>query len=134
MALDVQTPDPPELTDSESRDSGHADGRGEDYHREDIETALAEGAWVEGFEEWAAETELAESEFDLLVRHGLLDQFDFFVGTDGDGVDCHVPTLSDDAREALGREADIEAVESELSTLGRVVAATLEREPLGRSG
>lgn len=131
MALDVQTPDPPELTDAESSNSGPAD-RGEDYHRDDIESALTDGAWVEGFERWAVETELAESEFDLLVRHGLFDQFDFYVGPDG--VDYHVPTLSDDAREALGSGADIEGMESELATLGRVVAERLEREPLGRDG
>lgn len=134
MALDVQRPDPPELTDAESRNSGLADDPDEDYRREDIESALADGAWAEGFEQWAAETDLTESEFDLLVRHGLLDQFDFYVGPDSDGVDYHVPTLSDDAHEALGTGADIEGVEAELATLGRVVAETLEREPLGRNG
>ncbi|WP_262175131.1 hypothetical protein [Haloarcula laminariae] len=130
MAIDVQTPDRPELTDDESRDND-AD---EDYHRDDIEAALADGAWAEGFEEWASETDLAESEFDLLVRHGLIEQFDFYVGPGGDGVDYHVPTLSDDAREALGSGADIEGAESELATLGRTVAERLEREPLGRDG
>ena len=129
MALDSQTPDPPELTDSETGDSGPSGG--EDYHRDDIEAALADGAWAEGFEEWRAETDLDDSEFDLLVRHGLLEQFDFYIGPDTDGVDYHVPTLSDDAHEALGSGADVERIEAELAALGRVVAETLERESLG---
>ena len=136
MTLDVQPPDPPSLTGKQARTTDEAtdasEAAGEDYRREEIAAALAEGAWVEGFEEWTAGTDIAESEFDLLVRHGVFDQFDVYWDPNGDEVDYRAPTLADDAREALGPGAD--DVESELDTLGRVVAETLENEYLVRDG
>ena len=136
MALDVQPPDPPSQTDEQARTTDEAtdasEAADEDYRRDEIEAVLADGAWVEGFEEWTAGTDLVESEFDLLVRHGVFDQFDFYWDPSGDQVDYHAPTPSDDVREALGPAAD--DVESELDALGRVIAETLENEYLVRDG
>ncbi|PSP63062.1 hypothetical protein BRC76_03730 [Halobacteriales archaeon QH_8_67_36] len=136
MALDVQPPDPPSQTDEQARTTDEvtdaSEAADEDYRRDEIEAVLADGAWVEGFEEWTAGTDLVESEFDLLVRHGVFDQFDFHWDPSGDQVDYHAPTPSDDVREALGPAAD--DVESELDALGRVIAETLENEYLVRDG
>jgi len=136
MALDVQPPDPPSLTGPQSRDKydtidAGADEVGDDYRREELEPILADGAWADGFEEWAASTDLVDSEFDLLVRHGLFDQLDFYWDPASDEVGYHVRSPDDDAREALGSD-DADDIESELDSLARIVSETLENDYLLR--
>jgi len=127
MALDVPTPDPPTVTDPQSRGQGDAfDGdAAEDYHRDELEALLADGAWAESFETWARKTDLTESEVALLVRHGLFDQLDFYWHPDDEAVRYRVPDLSDDAREALATDTDVDTVGSELDVLARLVSERL---------
>jgi len=130
MALDVSPPDPPSLTGPQSREGYEAididEDAGDDYRRDELEAMLADGAWADGFEEWTTRTELTESEFELLVRHGLFDQLDFYWHPVDRAVGYRVPDLSDDAREGLATDAA--EVESELESLGRVVSETLEND------
>jgi hypothetical protein len=135
MALDVPTPDPPSLTGPQSRGHYEAigdseDDVGDDYRRAEIESVLADGAWEDGFQEWTTGTDLVESEYDLLVRHGCFETMDFYWHPADDEVGYHIPDLSDDAREALS--ADVDEVESELDSLGRVVSEMLENDYLRR--
>ncbi|MBX0288237.1 hypothetical protein [Haloarcula salinisoli] len=136
MTLEVSVPDPPAQSEG-APGMGYNDveppeaDASDDYHRDDIEAALAAGAWVDGFEAWAAQTELEESEFRLLERHGLVDGLDFFWDPASEAVAYHAPTLSDDAREALhGNAADV--VDAELKSLGEHVSETLSEAYLVR--
>ncbi len=136
MALAVSVPDPPQHSQGapgrgyNSVEPPEADAS-DDYHRNDIESALHAGAWVDGFEAWAAQTELGESEFRLLERHNLVDGLDFFWDPASETVEYHAPTLSDDAREALhGNAADV--VDAELKSLGEHVSETLSEAYLVR--
>ena len=92
MGIDVETPPPPDLTGSRSvADYDEGPGSG-DFRREELETALADGAWDRGFEEWAA--------------HAAIDERDELVMTPG-------PTaLPPEVREAMARplvNPDVEA-------------------------
>ncbi|MDS0280762.1 hypothetical protein [Haloarcula onubensis] len=132
MSLDVSVPDPPPQSQG-------APGRGydnvsppesddDDYRRDELESILEAGAWADGFEAWAAETSLGESEFELLVRHGLLEQLDFYWDPATEAVEYHLPQFSDDMREALATDADVDEVKGGLDSLGRTVSERLERE------
>jgi len=130
MPLDVTVPDPPPLSgpplggaynNVTPPDAGSAD-----YRRDELAGRLEEGAWGDGFEAWAAETSLGESEFALLRRHGVVEQLDFYWDPATERVESRAPSLSDDVREALA--ADAADVESELASLARLVTETLARE------
>jgi hypothetical protein len=66
MALDVETPDPPDLTNRGMPDdvdpSNVTDGLS-DLRREELEEILQDGAWNEAFREWATYTDLTEAEY-----------------------------------------------------------------------
>jgi len=136
MVLDMQPPDPPTLTGPNSRDRYEAiaidEEVSDDYRREELEAILADGAWADAFEEWAASTDFAESEVELLERHGLFEQLDFYWHPGEDEVGYRVPDLSDDAREALSSTLKLDVVNAELDSLARVVSETLENDYLIR--
>jgi hypothetical protein len=136
MALEVSVPDPPSQSEGapgrgyNNVEPPEADA-GDDYHRDDIESALSAGAWFDGFEAWAAQTDLGESEFRLLERHGLVDGLDYFWDAASEAVAYHAPTLSDDAREAL-QASEHDTVDAALKSLGRHVSETLSEDYLVR--
>ena len=71
MSLDVPVPDPPSLSGPQTQGDYEAVGDGpddadDDYRREAVADALAEGAWADAFDEWADETEIAAAEFELI--------------------------------------------------------------------
>lgn len=138
MALDVPVPDPPSLSGTQPLGEyeaigSPADDPSADVRREAIADALAGGAWAAAFDEWTAETDISTAEFELLVRLGLFDAFDFFWDPATDDVGYRAPDLPDEARrEFPGREAD--DVEDELDTLGRIVSEVLENAYLHSEG
>jgi len=137
MTLDVTVPDPPPLSgpplggaynNVTPPDAGSAD-----YRRDELTSLLTEGVWTDGFEAWTARTDLGESEFAPVVRHGLVEQLDFYWDPVTEDVGYRVPSLSDDTREALATDPD--DIESELDTLARVVAERLDAAlPARREG
>lgn len=135
MALDVEVPDPPSLSGPQTRGEYEAIGAPDeevedDYRREELETFLAEGAWGDAFEEWAAHTELGEVEF-AHVDWSVIDGFDFYWDPNTDEVGYRAPTLPDDVRDGVSTE-DADLIDAELDSLGRVVTETLENDYLLR--
>lgn len=132
MSLDVVVPEPPDLTNRGAPRGFEWDEEtlgSEEFSREDIQDVLQEGAWKEGFNEWAAYTDLDEPTVRVLNEIGLFRAFDFYRDP-VDGV-LHVdsPTIADDWREAV-RDEPLAAgserlIDEELRELGRAVSETL---------
>lgn len=136
MALDRPIPDPPSLGGHQPREEYEAiDNRdadlGDDYRREELAAILADGAWADAFEEWAAGTGMSEADFEVVVEHGLIDEFDFYWDASTDEVGYRSPTLSEATRDALDPDA-VDDVEADLDTLGRVTSEVLENDYLLR--
>lgn len=136
MALDVTVPDPPSLSGPQPRDEYEAidtpeEEPDDDYRRAEIAGILAEDAWYDAFEEWAAQTSLGESDFDVLVEYDLVEALDFYWDPASDQVGFRSPTLSDAIRRRLDYD-DAAEIESELDSLGRIVSETLENDYLVR--
>ena len=91
MPLDVETPPPPEL------EAVDAD---EDYHRDDLERFLRDGAWETAFDAWAAETALDERGFRIVRDLEMIQQFDFFWDDFVSRVGFHAPGLPENWRES----------------------------------
>lgn len=81
MALDVEVPEPPDLSNRgmprgfELQDETLGS---EDFYREDLEDLLQEGAWKEGFNEWTEYTNLDEEQARIVSDLGLFQAFDFY--------------------------------------------------------
>lgn len=132
MGLDVETPDPPEL---EARNPAEYDDvevvADTNYRREELEGFLRDGAWQESFEEWAAETALAEEEYVIAEDLDLLAEFDFFWDDFADRVGYHAPGLPEDWREReihpnLDSWSKVSSINASLTELGQVVSDVLK--------
>lgn len=133
MALDVDVPEPPDL-------SNRGTPRGfewqdetlgsEDFYREDIEDLLQEGAWTEGFEEWSEYTNLDAEHVRILSDLGLFQSFDFYWDPTEDRLRFDAPTVPDDWQEREVTESldssTVSMLDGELDDLGRVVQEVLE--------
>jgi hypothetical protein len=78
MSLDVDPPGPPELAAVDPNEYEDAEVAGGEYRRDDIEALLRDGAWDDAFEEWAASSDMEESDWAIAVELGLVSRFDFF--------------------------------------------------------
>lgn len=78
MSLDVPPPDPPTLQSVDPNQYEDATVEGDEYHRADLERFLRDGAWAQAFEMWAAESDLGEDEWDIVLDLDLVERFDFF--------------------------------------------------------
>lgn len=81
MALDVETPNPPDLTNRSlpaDVDPEASGGNESDHYREELEEVLLDGAWEEAFNEWAAYADLSEAEFRRVHEAGLFEALDFY--------------------------------------------------------
>lgn len=81
MALDVETPDPPDLTNRgmpDDVDPSNVTDSLSDLRREELEEILRDGAWSEAFREWATYTDLTEAEYRMISVHGLIEELDFY--------------------------------------------------------
>ncbi|SFP96047.1 MULTISPECIES: hypothetical protein [Halolamina] len=103
MILDVSIPEPPDLSNRgrpSSFDWEESEIIGsEDFYREDLENLLQEGAWREGFEEWAEYTDLDEEEVRVVDDLDLFQAFDFYRDPTDDHLRYDAPTVPEDWRE-----------------------------------
>ncbi|RCU44506.1 hypothetical protein DU504_17405 [Haloplanus salinus] len=133
MALDVAVPEPPDLSNrGKPRDFELQDETlgSEDFYREDLEDLLQEGAWTEGFNEWAEYTDLDEEQVRIVSDLGLFQAFDFYWDPTDDRLRFDVPTLPDDWRERDATESldssTVSMIDAALQDLGRAIHETLE--------
>jgi hypothetical protein len=133
MGLDVETPDPPELPEVDAGTYDDVEVQGEEYRRQELEDLLAEGAWADAFDEWAAHTDLDEEEFAVAEDLGLFEEFDFFWDDFADRVGYHAPGIPEDWREReLHPELDswetVSGINAALAEFGDTVSETLKEE------
>ncbi|MEF8838668.1 MAG: hypothetical protein V5A18_04080 [Haloarculaceae archaeon] len=134
MTLDVPVPEPPDLSNrGRPRDFDWEEAEtlgSEDFYREDLEDLLQEGAWREGFEEWAEYTDLDEAQVRVVDDLGLFQAFDFYRDPTDDHLRYDAPRVPEDWREGDGPESldssSVSAIEGELHDLGRAVHETLQ--------
>lgn len=131
MALNVTVPDRPGLAShAEADDYEDVDVEGDEYRRDELADALADGAWVDAFEQWAETTALDDAEWRIVTDLELIAEFDFFWDSFAGRVGYHAPGLPEDWRE---REIhpDIESwetvsgINAGLTELGQVVCDVL---------
>jgi hypothetical protein len=133
MSLDVEVPEPPDLSNRgmprefewEEETLGS-----EDFYREDIEDLLQEGAWTEGFNEWAEYTSLEEEHVRIVSDLGLFQEFDFYWDPTDELLRFDAPTIPDDWPEGEATESmdtdTISMIDGALDDLGRTVQEVLE--------
>ena len=132
MARDVEVPDSPDLSNrGMPREFEWQDETlgSEDFYREDIEDLLEEGAWREGFDEWAEYTSLDEEQVGIVGDLGLFQAFDFYWDPTEDRLRFDAPTIPDDWRERDATEsldsATVSTIDGALEDLGRTVHEVL---------
>lgn len=134
MTLDVATPDPPELNEVDPNQYEDATIVGDtDYRRAELGAFLREGAWNEAFTEWAADTNVSESEWDIVVDLSLVPGFDFFWDDFADRVGYHAPGIPEDWKERaihpdLESWAQVSSINAGLTELGQIVCDTLKED------
>ena len=134
MALDVDPPDPPRLEETDPNQYEDAEVVGDtDYRREEIEALLAEGAWEQAFEEWAADAGVDERTFSIMLDLELFDRYDFFWDAFADRVGYHAPGLPEDWKErdvhpGLESWETVSGINAALAELGDTVSRTLKAD------
>jgi hypothetical protein len=134
MALDVNPPDPPRLEETDPNQYEDAEVVGDtDYRREEIETLLAEGAWEQAFDRWAANTGVDERTFGIMLDLELFDRYDFFWDAFADRVGYHAPGLPEDWKErdvhpGLESWETVSGINAALAELGDTVSRTLKAD------
>lgn len=123
MVIDVESPEPPDLTNrgvpADVAENAAFDSVG-DLRRAELETALAEGAWTEAFEEWASYTDLTDAEYEAIRKRGLFQRLDFFWDPIEEHLDFSVP-------EGWSTDDDLSALAiGELREFASLVVETLE--------
>lgn len=134
MSLDVETPDPPELEEIDPNEYDDADVVGDtDYKRDEIERLLKQGAWEQAFTEWAEQTPLTESEFQIVTDLNMLQQFDFFWDSFAERVGYHAPGIPEDWKERKYHESinswgTVSGINAGLTELGQIVCDVLKSD------
>ncbi|WP_224336088.1 hypothetical protein [Haloprofundus halobius] len=134
MALDVPTPDPPELSAVDPSEYDDADVvADDDYRRDELGEFLRSGAWAESFEQWAETTAVSDSEWAIVEDLGLVSQFDFFWDDFADRVGYHAPGIPEDWKERsvhpdLDSWSEVSSINAGLTELGQVVCDVLKEE------
>jgi hypothetical protein len=133
MTLDVDAPEPPELPEVDTGAYDDVEVQGEEYRRQELEDLLADGAWADAFDEWAAHTDLDEEEFTVAEELGLFEEFDFFWDDFADRVGYHAPGIPEDWNERdLHSELDswemVSGINAALAEFGDTVSRTLKDE------
>ena len=135
MPLDVEVPDPPELSaDVDASEYDDADVSGtDDYRREELSAFLREGAWEEAWEQWSARTDLTEAEYGIARELGLLSEFDFFWDDFADRVGYHAPGIPENWKERelhpeLHSWGQVSSINASLTELGQRVCEVLKAE------
>lgn len=134
MTLDVAVPEPPELSTTVSVDEyDDVEVQGQDYRRDELQEFLESGAWEEAFTEWAADTAIDESEFEIVQDIGLIEEFDFFWDDFADRVGYHAPGIPENWREReihpdLDSWGSVSGINAGLTELGQLVCEVLKEE------
>lgn len=126
MPLDVEAPDPPDLTNRSlpsDIDPDEAFDGVDDLRREELEEILQDGAWSEAFNEWAAYTDISEEEYRNVRDAGLLEGIDFYWDPIDERLRFEVPALPEGTAD---RPERANRVASELMDLGETVIEMLE--------
>jgi len=136
MALNVTVPDRPELSSEvEADDYEDVEVEGDEYRRDELADALADGAWADAFEQWAERTSLGDPEWEIIADLELIGEFDFFWDSFAGRVGYHAPGLPENWRERQ-LHPDIESwetvsgINAGLTELGQVVCDVLADEYL----
>lgn len=134
MALDIETPDPPELRGINPAEYEDTDViADDDYRRDELEEFLRDGAWDQAFDEWAAHTDVTEREFAIATDLSLVREFDFFWDDFADRVGYHAPGIPEDWRErgyhpGLDSWGTVSSINASLTELGQIVSEVLKEE------
>lgn len=131
MSLDVTPPDPPKLQSVDPNQYEDASVESDEYHREDLQRFLREGAWVEAFEQWAATASIGEAEWRIVEELDLVDRFDFFWDDFADRVGYHAPGIPETWKERevhpdLKNWGQVSGINAGLTELGQVVCEVLK--------
>jgi len=122
MTLDVELPEPPDLTNRGQPDgfeAANAVGMNGEFRREAIESALRDGAWQEAFDEWAEYTDLTEAEFETIRDLGLFREFDLFWDPEEERLRATTPSVPESA------DVEADTVDAALSDLADTVLEML---------
>jgi len=134
MPLDVDVPEPPELDPArDAADYDDADPGGSEYRREELATFLEDGAWERAFEQWAHDTDLSETAFQVVLDLDLIAEFDFFWDAFAERVGYHAPGLPENWRERdihpdLDSWDTVSGINAAMAELGGVVSEVLGDE------
>ncbi|XVH33704.1 hypothetical protein ACNS7O_17465 (plasmid) [Haloferacaceae archaeon DSL9] len=102
-------------------------GASDPFRREELEGFLHDGAWQEGFNEWAENTDLTADERRIALDESLVRRTDFYWDASAAAVGYSAPSLSADRREALGIDHETaSAIDDALDDLARTVADMLD--------
>lgn len=126
MGLDVDVPDPPDLT------NGFVDAyEGDEDRRADIQEYFeSENAWGEAFSEWTTVTTVTEEEYAVIDDLELIAEFDFFWNADSGHVEYEAPSVRSHPRASerypeLDSSARVAFIDDALDELGAIVADVL---------
>ncbi|WP_049929785.1 hypothetical protein [Halosimplex carlsbadense] len=141
MSFDPEVPDPPRLDAAE--DPGDYDAveepetrTGEEGRREALAEFLAEGAWEDGFAEWADNSYLDDEQFEAARELGLVGALDFYWNETAGDVGYRAPELATDLPQPWDDRLDRNDradIEEALDELGRTVSEVLENRYVDRS-
>lgn len=133
MGLDVPVPDPPDLTNRGAPrgfDWEYEAAGPTVFHREELDALLRDGAWQEGFNEWAEYTELDEDHVRAVADLDLFRAFDFYWDPDDGRLRYDAPSVPDDWRDrdatASFDSSTVSMIDADLQDLGRAVQEILE--------
>ena len=132
MSLSVEPPAPPELNQIDPNEYEDAEVLGDtDYRREELEAFLENGAWAEAFDEWADQTDLDDTDFEIVDELEMIQQFDFFWDAFADRVGYHAPGIPEDWKERnyhpkLKSWETVSEINASLAELGETVSRTLK--------
>lgn len=130
MALDVEVPTPPDITNRTTPvEFDTEETTGNDRRRAELEAILRDGAWRAGFEEWAEYTDLSAADVALAETLGLFRAFDFFWDPEADRLRYVTPAVPAEWDDRAGEDVSSpRLVETEFDDLGRAVAETVVAE------
>jgi hypothetical protein len=133
MTLSVETPPPPEIEDAvDPNEYDDADVVGDsDYRRGELGELLRDGAWEDAFEAWAADTDVTEDEWAVVLDLGLLSNFDFFWDDFAGRVGYHAPGIPQDWKEReihpdVASWKTVSSINAGLTELGQLVCDVLK--------
>jgi hypothetical protein len=133
MTLDVDPPSPPTLepaVDPSEYDDADVVAD-DDYRRGELSSLLADGAWRDAFESWAAETSVTEGEWNIVQELDLVSRFDFFWDDFADRVGYHAPGIPQDWKERdvhpeLTSWKQVSSINAGLTEFGQLVCEVLK--------